>query len=158
MSTSQESNSVKKTARATIGRRIAAGAVLVVVLGIFFVLWAETRGWIDIGRLTGTEICGFKQATGLPCPGCGVTTSAMAFVKGRLFESFYIQPAGAVFCCVLVVTAVFALLIAAFGVDSAFLHQPVSLRMIKYIVIILIIILAGGWAVTLARAIVENGR
>ena len=139
--------------KVTIRHRIGAGAVFIAVLALFCLLWAAAKSWIDIGRLTGTEICGFKQATGLPCPGCGVTTSAMAFVKGRIFESFYIQPAGALLCCGLAAVAVLALLIAAFRVDFRFLHQPMSISTFIRIIVLLAIIFIAGWAVLLARAI-----
>ena len=33
-------------------------------------------------------ICGFKNATGLPCPGCGLTHSFCALGKGHLFSAF----------------------------------------------------------------------
>jgi len=82
-----------------------------------------------------------------------MTTSAMAFVRGRILQAFYIQPAGAIICCGLVVIAIFALLIAVFGVNFRFLHQPVSRRFIKFFIVSLIIILGAGWAVTIARAI-----
>jgi Protein of unknown function (DUF2752) len=34
------------------------------------------------------SICGFKNATGLPCPGCGLTHSFCAFGKGHLLSAF----------------------------------------------------------------------
>jgi Protein of unknown function (DUF2752) len=33
-------------------------------------------------------ICGFKNATGLPCPGCGLTHSFCALGKGNLLSAF----------------------------------------------------------------------
>lgn len=33
-------------------------------------------------------ICGFKNLTGLPCPGCGLTHSFCAFGKGHLLAAF----------------------------------------------------------------------
>lgn len=147
----EQSNSVNKHERVTPCQRITAGAVFVAVVAVFAVLFAGGRGWIDMGRLFG--ICGFKQVYGLPCPTCYVTTSGMAFVKGRILESFYIQPAGAVLCCALVAAQVVALLISVFGVNFRFLHQPLGWRMIKYFVASALIILAAGWAVTLSRAL-----
>ena len=37
--------------------------------------------------------CGFKQATGLDCPGCGGLRSVHALTHGRLGESFRFHPA-----------------------------------------------------------------
>jgi len=151
----EQANSVNKHGPVTGCQRIAAGVVFVSITGIFGVLWAGACGCIDMSRLFG--ICGFKQVYGLPCPTCYITTSAMAFAQGRIWESFYIQPAGAVLCCALVVVAVAALLISVFGVNFRFLHQPLRWRTIKYIVASVLIILAAGWAVTFARALAEHG-
>lgn len=147
----EQSNFGQNQGAVTVGRRIVAGVVFVSITGIFGTLLAGACGCIDMGRLFG--ICGVKQVYGLPCPTCYITTSAMAFAQGRILESFYIQPAGAVFCCALVVGAVVALLVSVFGVNFGFLHQPLRWRTIKYIVVSVLIILAAGWAVTLSRAL-----
>ena len=144
-------NSVEKLGPVTSCQRAVAGVIFLAVAGIFGILFAGASGWIDMGRLFG--ICGFKQVYGLPCPTCYVTTSGMAFVKGRILESFYIQPAGAVLCCALVAVGVAALLISVFGVNFRFLHQLLRWRMIKYLVASALVILAAGWAVTLSRAL-----
>ena len=149
MPISQHSNSEKNIVPLKVSQRIAAGGALAVIVGIFALLWAGVAGIVDMTLLFG--VCGFKQSYGLPCMGCYITTSAKAFVQGRVLESFYIQPAGAILCCGLVVGGVLALLIAVFGVNFRFLHRPLSMRTFKYVVISLIIVLAGGWAVTLAR-------
>jgi len=115
-------------------RRFIASAVFIAVVAVWFF-----------------GVCGFKQSTGWPCPGCYVTTSAMAFAQGRILNAFYIQPAGALLCCGLVTVGVIAFLTAVFGKDFDFLHRPLSSKLIKYILISLIIIFSLAWAVTLAR-------
>ena len=152
---SKRSNFSRRQEVVTLGQRIAAGAVFVSILVIFVVLWAGASGWVDMGRLFG--ICGFKQVYGLPCPTCYVTSSAMAFVKGRIFESLYIQPAGTALCCGLLVSGVVALLISVFGVNFRFLHYRLRWRTIKYFVAGVLVVLAAGWAVTLSRAMAQNG-
>ena len=82
-----------------------------------------------------------------------MTTSALAFAKGEIFESFYIQPTGALLCCILAVSAFLAFLIAVFGVYFGFLKRFFAEVKIKHIILALIIIIAAGWAVTLARAL-----
>ena len=151
----EQSNSVEKQGRVTPCQRIAAVAVFVAVVAVFGVLFAGARGRIEMSRLFG--ICGFKQVYGLPCAGCYMTTAAMAFAQGRIGESFYIQPAGALFCCILVAAGVLALLISVFGVKFRFLHEPLTWRKIKYFIVSMLIIMAAGWAVTLARALAQNG-
>ena len=102
--------------------------------------------------------CGFKQRYNLPCPTCGVTTSVVAFAQGKILESFYIQPAAALLCCVLAVSAFLAFFIAVSGIYFGFLNRFFTEVKIKYIILALIIIVAAGWAVTLARALAANNQ
>ena len=138
----------------TIRQRIVAGVVFLTVLAIFGFLWAARRGFIDPVRVFG--ICGFKENFGYPCLGCYMTRSGIAFVGGRVLEAFYIQPAGAFFCCVLVVIWVFSLLIAFFGVNFRFLNGRLNRRVVIYLVLSVVVILLSGWAVTLSRTFVER--
>ncbi len=100
--------------------------------------------------------CGFRQKYNLPCPGCGITTSAVTFAAGKILKSFYIQPAAAFLCCVLVAVSFLAFLVAVFGIYFRFLDRFFAEVKVKYIILALIIIIAAGWAVTLARALAEN--
>ena len=139
------------TGRVSFRQRLTAGLVFLVVVGLFGFFRLAANGKIDIGLLLGP--CGFKQRYGLPCPTCGITTSAVAFAQGKIFESFYIQPAGALLCCVLAVSAFLALFTAVFGVYFSFIRRFFIEVKIKHIILALIIIVASGWAVTLARAL-----
>ena len=121
----------------------------------FGLVYSSARGWVDMSRLFG--VCGFKQLYGLPCPGCYMTHSAEAFVQGRIGESFYIQPAGAVFCICFAAAGIYALLTAIIGVKSRALNREFVSRLFKYTLIAAIIVLLGGWAVTLSRALGQRG-
>ena len=85
-----------------------------------------------------------------------MTTATVAFASGKIFSSFYTQPAAALLCCVLAVSAFLAFLIAVFGVYFGFLRRFFVEVKIKYIILALIVIVVAGWAVTLARAIRIN--
>jgi hypothetical protein len=129
-------------------------AAAIVCLGIilFFGSFALAGHYkIDMGRLLG--YCGFKQQTGLPCPTCGMTTAALAFAQGRILEAFYIQPAGGFLCSVMVIAAILAFITAVFGVYFHFILRFFTEVRLRYIILALIIVIAAGWAVTLARAI-----
>ena len=102
--------------------------------------------------------CGFKQRYGLPCPSCGMTHSVLAFARGMVFESFYIQPVAALMCCIAIIAAFLALLIAVFGLYFRALDSLFCEVKIRYVIIILIVVIAAGWAVTLARALAANMR
>ncbi len=133
---------------------MAAVIVCLAVVG-FFGLFALAEHYnINMGRLLG--YCGFKQRYALPCPTCEMTTATLAFAQGKIFEAFYIQPACALLCSVLVVIAFLALVIAVFGVYFRFLERFFAEVKVRYIILALIIIIAAGWAVTLARALAAN--
>jgi hypothetical protein len=59
---------------------------------------------------------------------------------------------------VLAVSAVLAFFIAVSGTYFSFLNGFFTKVKIKYIIIALIIIIAAGWAVTLARALAANNQ
>ena len=44
---------------------------------------------------SGPSFCPFKVFTGLPCPGCGLTRSAVAFLHGDPSTSVFYHPLGA---------------------------------------------------------------
>ena len=155
MSASEQVNSTKSRRGVSTGHRIGGAIVFLLVILVFGVLYANAVGWISLRFWFG--ICGFKQATGWPCPGCYGTTAAQAFVRGRIIESFCIHPAGAIFCCGLLAAGVFGFLIAVFGMDFGFLHSPTTGRFVKFVVIGAIIVLCLGWVVTLIRTARENG-
>ena len=151
MQSSQQLNRPKFIRRASLRQRLRAVVVFLVVAVVFGLLALVAAGKIDIERWL--TPCGLKQRYNLPCPTCGITTSALAFVQGKIIEAFYIQPAGAMLCCAMVVVAVLAFLVAVFGVYFRFLERFFTEVKIRHIILVLLIIMAVGWAVTLARAL-----
>ena len=149
--TSKQGGKVEILCRASRQERAAAGAVFAAVLVFFVVLGLASAKVINIGLLLGP--CGFKQRYGLPCPTCGWTSSGEAFVRGDFVGSYYIQPAAALMFSVLAVGAFFALFTAVFGVHSRFLRSFWNRLKLGYLIGAVIIVIAGGWAVTLARAL-----
>ena len=147
-------NKTKFFCGASCRQRIVCGGVFVVLSALFIVLWLMAKGTINADALF--DPCGFKVDYGLPCPTCWVTTSAMAFASGRIFESFYIQPAGALFCFLLAITGFLAFITAVFGLYFTFLKRLFAEIKIWHVILMLLIILLCGWAVTLSRAF--NGR
>jgi hypothetical protein len=151
MQTNQHLNSLKNTEKLSVPCRLIAGAVFLMIVAGFVFLWVCAKGYLDSAMILG--ICGFKQQFQLPCMGCGITTSSMAFISGDVLGAFYIQPAGAVLCCTAVVVAGFSLLVAVFGVDLGLLEKIKWGSIWKYLLVAVIVIFTGGWAVTLARAL-----
>jgi len=152
MQTGQHLNKSKFFFRASPRQRVIAAIVLLAVVA-FFGLFRLTAHYKIALWPPG---CGFKQRYDLPCPTCGMTTSTVAFAQGKILEAFYIQPAAALLCSVLAVSAFLAFLIAVFGVYFDFIKRFFAEVKIKYIILALIIIIAAGWAVTLARALAAH--
>lgn len=74
---------------------VAAGALAVLIIAAY--LRPDPRG-IGTHEGLGMQPCGFLQATGIPCMGCGMTTSFADAVRWRLLASFTAQPFGMVLC------------------------------------------------------------
>ena len=90
---------------------------LVAISGIiaFSVIWrpAEASPFSDYFTL-----CGFKNLTGLPCPGCGLTHSFCSLAKGHVLNSFSFNLLGPI---------VFVLLLLVWVRASAVLMNKLSL-------------------------------
>ena len=77
------------------GRLVAAGiaGACLLVLLVAASLAPDPAGVGTQGRL-GMETCGFLRATGLPCAGCGMTTSFNHAVRWRFDKALWAQPMG----------------------------------------------------------------
>jgi hypothetical protein len=145
------SNTSKWFVKSTRQDRVTFLAVFVIITFIFGVSYLIQHGLVNFGPAGG---CAFERNYGVPCPTCGFTRAIGAFIQGRILTAFYIQPAAAAGCLVLLWTAFFSLLSAALGVNFSFL-PPVRLWQLKHILLTIIIILTAGWAVTMARALAQ---
>jgi hypothetical protein len=151
MNVSQQISDTKNATpqRLTVGQRLLAGAMLPAEVCMFaFLRIAAVHKFVFY-----PWPCGFKTQFGLPCPTCGMTTSVLAFAGGDVWRSFYIQPAAAVLCCMLIAAGVFAMIAAIVGTDWGLVRS----MKLKYSIVTFMIIISGGWAVTLSRAIAKSG-
>lgn len=155
MRTSQHPISLKTERPVPAVYRWISAGIFTYIVGEFVFLWLCAREYIQPEFILG--VCGFKQRYQLPCPGCGITHSAMEFVTGHIFRSFYTQPAGAIICIFAFVVGVFAFIVAVFGRDFGLIQRFNWRVVLRYLVISAIVIFGGGWAVTLARTLAEKG-
>ncbi|MGE5293908.1 MAG: DUF2752 domain-containing protein [Solirubrobacterales bacterium] len=137
--------------RASRRQRMIAVVITCGVLGSFASLWLLQRVGFDFGLIF--PPCGLRMRTGLTCPTCGMTHAVLAFARGEILTAFYLQPAAGLLCSLLVLVAFFAFLIAVSGVYFSFLDRLFAEVRIVHVVVGLLVILAAGWAVTLARAL-----
>jgi hypothetical protein len=101
---------------------VAIGALT--VLGIASVLTPNPSG---VGTHMGLHLpeCGWLERFGIPCPGCGMTTSFSYMVRGNVAASFYVQPMGATLCILTAMAFWTALYIAVTG-------KP-ALRLLRFV-------------------------
>jgi hypothetical protein len=150
----QQTNARRSIRPASPGERKIAGLVFAGTVAFFGGLWLLQEIGFDFGLLFGP--CGMKQRTGLPCPTCGMTTSVLAFARGRVLWAFYVQPAAGLMCTLLVAAAFLAFLAAAFGVYFSIFDRLLAKVRLRDVLLGLLIVLAAGWAVTLARALASQ--
>ncbi|MCK4887882.1 MAG: DUF2752 domain-containing protein [Planctomycetes bacterium] len=156
MPTSQQIIESKIFSHATVRVRLKCGLTALVLASLWTIFFLGARGQVDIGRWF--DPCGFKQNYNLPCPTCGITTSAIYFSQGRILKSFYVQPAGGFICSILAIMLFFAFFTAVFGIYFRFLGSFLAEIKIKYVFLVFIIVILGGWAVVFARAVAEKGQ
>lgn len=121
-------------------RRPATRTVLLAVSAL-----ALTAGWLDVG------LCPIRQATGQPCPTCGVTSTVLNLLGLRDLGS---QPPNPVAWIAI------AIALQAVSVDSpgrGRYARALASRRVEY-VLLAALLLAGGWhAITLrTTAILPN--
>jgi hypothetical protein len=154
MGISQHLTGRKLFTQASLKQRIAAFALFCSIACFFGLFLLEAAGRLDLQRFL--TPCGFKQRYNIPCPTCGITTAVRAFSHGRVLDAFYIQPAGALLCVLLLLTAFLALTTALCGVYFTILQRLLTEVRVRYFVLAAIIVLAAAWSVTLARSFAEK--
>jgi hypothetical protein len=145
-------NKGKVMLNATPHQRRIAGVTFLFIASFFAISLLAAYGKINPWPYP----CSFKQKYNLPCPTCGMTTAVCDFVRGKVLDAFLIQPAAAFLSLALVVCGFLAFLVACFGVYFSFLNRLFEELKIRHIVLALLVIIASGWAVTLARLMATN--
>ena len=100
--------------------RSERGFLLLLAIGIMSVMaiamWLtpDPKGFGTHLQL-GLPECGFRSATGMNCPHCGMTTSFTWFVRGQWRRAFQANPAGLLLALVAVVSCPWFLTVAVRG-------------------------------------------
>jgi len=90
-------------------------ATLAIVL-LAFLTEPDPRGFGTHEQL-GLAPCGMFAVTGVPCPGCGVTTAVVLAARGRVVASALTQPLGLLLALGVPLLTLWALWMNARGVD-----------------------------------------
>lgn len=97
----------------------------------------------------GLPPCRFLELTGLPCPGCGVTTAAVLATHGELARAFATQPFGAALAIAMALFPVWASVQALRGRDLGE-HRPAWANRVTLAAAVLLAL--GAWAYRLIAA------
>jgi hypothetical protein len=88
----------QKPDRLTVVGRLLSAAIAAACLAVLIIAAVLVPSPTGVGTHTamGLQPCQFLARTGLPCPGCGMTTSFSWFARGNIEASLYVQPMGMV--------------------------------------------------------------
>jgi len=91
------------------------GATLIMIL-LAVVIEPDPRGY-GTHEALGLTPCRLMQWTGVPCPGCGITTSVAHATRGEIWRSLVVQPFGLLTAIALPLLSIWALLVHFRGGD-----------------------------------------
>jgi hypothetical protein len=143
----------RRTTPATLsltGRLLALGSAIacLTVLVIGALATPNPSGVGTHASALHLQSCHFLTTTGLPCPGCGMTTSFAWFARGNLVASAYVQPMGTALSLLAAVTVWVGFYIAFTGRPVYRLFRLVPAR--YYLVPLFTLGLLGwGWKILL---------
>ena len=114
-----------------------------------------TAAWLTpspTGHGTHTQLgltaCAFLERTGIPCPGCGMTTAFAHTVRGHLLRAFATQPMGFVLAVLAAVVAWAAAYEALTGRPIHRLPRQIGLNLTAATILaVALTILAWAWKI-----------
>ncbi len=84
---------------------VVLAACLAILLGAL--LLTPSNGQLRLGPITLPGLCMLRETTGIPCPGCGLTRSLVAAVRGDWSSSFAFHRLGPVVFVYLILQAAY---------------------------------------------------
>lgn len=122
---------------------LGAGGVGVLALTVLRTLATpDARGYGTHEQL-GLPPCMTMEVAGIPCPGCGVTTSVTLVTHGRIVEAFQTQPFGVLAAAAIPVFVAWSVWAHLRGVD---LYASLTGQNVKRWMVPVVIALVVAWA------------
>lgn len=91
-------NNIKKYISNIKNKTVILISVFIILLSVFL-LYIVIHSRIiyenisfDIFNIHTISLCAFRNVTGLPCPGCGITRSYLSMFNGKIKEAFLYHP------------------------------------------------------------------
>ena len=130
-----------------------AGAVILADAALArLLLQADTERVYFLGRPV-LAACAFRRTTGLPCPTCGLSRSAVLALHGNLGAAWQVMPGGPVLVASVLAVALALVWYAVFGTD----RQPAARRWITRGGLAFgaaaVLIWLGGWTAQFLHAL-----
>lgn len=100
--------------------------------------------WLALAPLL--PACAFHRLTGIPCPTCGTTRAAVAFLHGDLRGAFAANPLAAAAGTIFVAGTVLAPVWAAARGPMVEIAHPLP----RWLRVSVVLVLAAGWAYLIA--------
>jgi len=127
---------------------LLVGSLGALAVFVVLALWMhpDPRGF-GTHEQFGLPACRMMEWTGIPCPGCGVTTSIALFAHGRFLDSLRNQPLGFIVALAIPLCALWALASHVRGRD---LVHDVALLRFKPFVVALFAVIVVPWIYKIA--------
>ncbi len=128
------------------------GGALLVLAGLWLVRFStqpDPRG-LGTHEQLGMPPCNLLEYTGVPCPGCGVTTSLSLAYHGSIGEAFLTQPFGLFLAFALPLFAVGAIVACLRGYD---LRGELGRARTRWSAIGMVILLLSAWIYKIVRVV-----
>ena len=116
-------------------------ALLTAGCGLALLVLARFFPWSSV-----PAFCSFRNFTGYPCPGCGMTRSWVHMIHGRTLEALTINPFGSLLFVFLILGLLYLGLRSFFGIPALRLSMSSRGRIILWVSIGAA--LAANWAYT----------
>jgi hypothetical protein len=128
--------------------------LLISVLLIIGWMWIFFNFNYNYSDAKGHEVCLFKMVTGIPCPSCGSTRSAINLLKGNWFQGFYINPLGIIVTLFMLAVPFWLLYDVALGKDGLFRAYKSAEKILRTKwAIPLIILLVINWIWSISKGL-----
>jgi hypothetical protein len=146
-----------RSGQLSVWGRLFAGAIAIVCLTLLLLAVGlepnpggvgthtqlQTNSWMPPNWV---QSCNFLDRTGIPCPGCGMTTSFAWFARGNVIASFYVQPMGVFLALMCAAGLWIGLYLAITGKAAHRLLQMMPAG--RYLMAILLLgVLGWGWKI-----------
>lgn len=112
--------------------------LLAISSGYFYVF---ISAWLD--PMQEKTLCIYKNITGYPCPGCGMTRSTISLFKGNIIESFFYNPLAIVVNIMLIVA--FVWMIVDLAQNKVRFETFIRKKMHPALLITIVIIVLVNW-------------